>query len=199
MSSQEFGPGPRDKPLRKWDQIGELATKAIQSYRLRRRIWLVSEILGLLNENEEKAIGIEKQRKDEWLRRAFRLMEKYARNMAWYNWNDAQPPLFKQDYGVDKDGRRLSEEEWLDNWNNVAFDIQNGCGEILRLVCEFCESKGVRVGVGVGVRGPRGLPIGVSKIMAREVEVTRENSSKDEETSGRKEKVAEESREGSEQ
>jgi len=199
VSSQEFGPGPRDKPLRKWDQIGELATKAIQSYRLRRRIWLVSEILGLLNENEEKAIGIEKQRKDEWLRRAFRLMEKYARNMAWYNWNDAQPPLFKQDYGVDKDGRRLSEEEWLDNWNNVAFDIQNGCGEILRLVCEFCESKGVRVGVGVGVRGPRGLPIGVSKIMAREVEVTRENSSKDEETSGRKEKVAEESREGSEQ
>jgi len=195
MSSQEFGPGPRDKPLRKWDQIGELATKAIQSYRLRRRIWLVSEMLSLLNEDEEKAIGIEKQSKDKWLRGAFRLMGDYARDLDWYDWNLSRGVWASEDYGVDKNGGKLTEKEWLDNWNNIAFDVQNGCGEILRLVIEFCESRGVRVGVGVGVRGPRGLPIGVSKIMAREVQVTRETSSSKEEaqTAGSEESAEAES------
>jgi len=163
---------PRDKPLRKWDQIGELVTRAIQSERLYRRVRLVFEILALLNENEEKAIGIEKQWKDKWLRGAYRRIEDFGRDMEWYEWNRRLAELWRSsDYGVDENGRRLTEGEWLRNWNNQIFDIREFCGKILRLVCEYCESKGVRIGHGVEAEGPRGHIIGVSRIVGERVEV----------------------------
>jgi len=152
---------------------------------------LVFEILALLNEDEEKAIGIEKRWKDEYLRGAYRAIEDYNRDMAWYDWHLSRgwPP---SDYGVDKDGRKLTEREWLDNWNHVIFNIREGCGKMLRLVCEFCESKGVRISRGVEAEGPRGHVIGVSRIVGERVEVeTRKEVSEGSESETAESKVSE--------
>jgi len=162
---------PVDTRLQKWNEIGQLVHSAILSERLRRRVRLVFEILALLNEEEEKAIGVQKWWKDKWLRGALRQVDDFETNMAIYEWNLRRGVWAFSDYGVDKDGRKITEREWLDNWNNIIFDIREGCGKILRLVCEFCESKGVRISRGVEAEGPRGHVIGVSRIVGERVEV----------------------------
>jgi len=169
---------PVDTRLQKWNEIGQLVHSAILSERLRRRVRIVFEILALLNEEEEKAIGVEKWWKDEWLRGALRQVDDYETNMALYDWNWRRGVSGFSDYGVDENGKKLTEKEWLNNWNNVIFDIREGCGKILRLVCEFCESKGVRISRGVEAEGPRGHVIGVSRIVGERVEVeTRKETS----------------------
>ena len=162
---------PVDTRLQKWNEIGQLVHSAILSERLRRRVRLVFEILALLNEEEEKAIGVQKWWKDKWLRGALRQVDDFENNMALYQWNLSRGLWAFSDYGVDENGKKLTEKEWLDNWNNIIFDIRQGCGKILRLVCEFCESKGVRISRGVEAEGPRGHVIGVSRIVGERVEV----------------------------
>jgi len=164
-------PMPVDTRLQKWNEIGQLVHSAILSERLRRRVRLVFEILALLNEEEEKAIGVQKWWKDKWLRGALRQVDDFENNMALYQWNLSRGLWAFSDYGVDENGKKLTEKEWLDNWNNIIFDIRQGCGKILRLVCEFCESKGVRISRGVEAEGPRGHVIGVSRIVGERVEV----------------------------
>jgi len=166
-----------DTRLQKWNEIGQLVHSAILSERLRRRVRLVFEILALLNEDEEKAIGVEK-RWNEWLRGALRRVDDYETDMAWYLWNIKRGFPGFSDYGTDKNGKKLTEKQWLDNVNNVIFDIREGCGNMLRLVCEYCEAKGVRISRGVEAEGPRGHIIGVSRIVGERVEVeTRKETS----------------------
>jgi len=177
--------GPREKPLRKWDQIGELLRRATQTHYPSERAALTMEIVALLNSEERRMIGIQDEDVGKWgddMTRKYAMLrydEEDMRDIARY-----RQAGYRQRF-LDEHGNETSYYHYLEIDSKTRFSIDWNICRILRQIYEICESKGVRVGVGVGVRGPMGAPIGVSKIIAREVEVTGETSSSNQEVQSR--------------
>jgi len=187
--------GPREKPLRKWDQIGELVRRATQTHYPSERAALTMEIVALLNSEERKMIGIQDEDVEKWgddMTRKYatlRCNEEDMRDIARYRQAGYQQRF------LDKHGNETSYYHYLETDSRTRFSIDWNICRILRQIYEICESKGVRLGVGVEIPGPKGTQFGVSRIMAREVEVTRETSSSDEgaQTAGSEESAEAES------
>jgi len=170
----------REKPLRKWDLIGELVRRAFLAGSYTQKAALTLEILAYLNEEEMKAIAVTDEELNRLLKGHNRLdsMERRFRKIR-LDAETGRPQIFVSllEGGGKPRLEESSEDEFYNQSYGETYEAVFLVGRILRRIVEFCESKGVRVGFGVGVRGPRGAPIGVSKIIARETEFTQAASS----------------------
>ena len=155
--------GPREKPLRKWDQIGELVRRATQTHYPSERAALTMEIVALLNSEERRMLGIQDEDVEKWgddMTRKYatlRCNEEDMRDIARY-----RQAGYRQRF-LDKDGNETSYYDYLETDSRTRFSIDWNICRILRQVYEICESKGVRLGVGVEIPGPKGTQFGVSR------------------------------------
>jgi len=174
---------PRDKPLRKWDQIGELLRRATQTHYQSERAALTMQIVALLNSEERRMIGVRDEDVQKWGDdttsdyAALKYCEEQLRKTA------AGIQAGYPHYFCDKQGRAMSYYDFIETVSKTRFSIDWNICRILRQVYEICESRGVRISHDVEAAGPRGHVIGIGRIVGERVEVeTRQESSEQSES-----------------